>query len=67
MAGHTYVCTYLETGGELAMLQGILGHASVVTTQRYGRPPEKAIRADAARVYAVQVVEHLPFKRNDRF
>jgi integrase len=54
MARHTYACTYLEAGGELAMLQEILGHASVVTTQRYGRPNEKAIRADAARVYAVQ-------------
>jgi len=56
MTRHTYACTYLEAGGELAMLQEILGHASVVTTQRYGRPNEKAIRADAARVYAIQEV-----------
>ena len=34
------------------MLQEILGHASVITTQRYGRPNAKAIRADSARVFA---------------
>jgi integrase len=49
---HTFACRYLEAGGELAMLQEILGHASVVTTQRYGRPNAKAIRGDAARVFA---------------
>lgn len=34
------------------MLQEILGHAYVEQTQQYGRPDEKAIRADAARVFA---------------
>jgi len=29
------------------MLLEILGHASVITTQRYGRPNAKAIRADS--------------------
>ncbi|MGH8262781.1 MAG: tyrosine-type recombinase/integrase [Steroidobacteraceae bacterium] len=49
---HTFACRYLEAGGELPMLQEILGHASVVTTQRYGRPNAKAIRADSGRVFA---------------
>jgi len=49
---HTHACRYLEAGGELPMLQEILGHASVITTQRYGRPNAKAIRADSARVFA---------------
>ena len=48
---HTFACRYVEAGGELAMLQEILGHASVVTTQRYGRPNAKAIRNDANRVH----------------
>jgi hypothetical protein len=30
------------------------GHESVVTTQRYARANEKAVRRDAERVYAVQ-------------
>jgi len=50
---HTFACRYIEAGGELAMLQEILGHASVVTTQRYGRPNAKAIRSDASRVHAI--------------
>ncbi len=49
---HTFACRYLEAGGELPMLQEILGHASVVTTQRYGRPNAKAIRGDASRVHS---------------
>jgi len=52
MTRHTFACRYLEAGGELAMLQEVLGHSSVTTTQRYGRPNEKAIRADAARVFS---------------
>lgn len=54
MTRHSYGCRYVEAGGELAMLQEIMGHASVVTTQRYARPNRKAIQADAQRVHAVQ-------------
>jgi integrase len=54
MTRHSFACRYLESGGELAMLQEILGHESVTTTQRYGEPNKKAIRADAARVFAAQ-------------
>ncbi len=50
---HTFACRYLEGGGGVTMLQEILGHASVEQTQQYGRPDEKAIRADAQRVFII--------------
>jgi integrase/recombinase XerD len=50
---HTFACRYLEAGGELPMLQVILGHASIEMTQRYGRPAERSIREDANRVFGI--------------
>jgi integrase/recombinase XerD len=49
MTRHTFACRWLERGGSITALQEILGHASVVTTQRYGRPNEEAIRREAER------------------
>jgi integrase len=47
---HTFACRWLERGGSLAALQQVLGHSTVVTTQRYGRLDEAAIRREAETV-----------------
>jgi len=47
---HTFACRWLEAGGSLAALQAILGHASIVTTQRYGRLSDAHVQAEAARI-----------------
>jgi integrase len=49
---HTFACRYLEHKGTLAVLQELLGHASIVTTQRYARLREEHVKAEASWVYA---------------
>ena len=47
---HTFACRWLERGGSLAALQAILGHSSVVMTQRYARLSEEMVRLEAERL-----------------
>ena len=49
---HTFACRWLECGGSLAALQEILGHASIVRTQRYARLGEEHVRTEAAKVFS---------------
>lgn len=47
---HTFGCRWLERGGSLAALQVILGHSTIVTTQRYARLSDDHVRAEVARL-----------------
>lgn len=52
---HTFGCRWIERGGTLESLQEIMGHASIATTQIYARLGERAVRAEAERVFASHV------------
>ena len=55
---HSFACRWLEAGGSLAALQEILGHSSIVTTQRYGRLGEAHVLAEAIRIQGQDGTPH---------
>jgi len=53
---HTMACVWLEQGGSLAALQHVLGHASIVTTQRYARLTDDSVMAEKLKMCTGETV-----------
>jgi integrase len=47
---HTFAMRWLEAGGNLAVLQQVLGHRDLTTTMRYARVTDELIAREADRV-----------------
>ena len=50
---HTFACRWLESGGNLAVLQQILGHRDLSTTMRYARVTDELLERESAKVLGV--------------
>lgn len=48
---HTFACRWLESEGNLAALQQVLGHSTIATTQRYGHLTDEYVAQEANRVH----------------
>jgi integrase len=59
---HTFACRWLEEGRNLEALQHVLGHATIVMTQRYGRLSDEYVRREAERKTG-EVASNLASKR----
>ncbi len=46
---HTYACRMLEAGVSLAAVQQLLGHSTVIMTQRYARLSDEMVRREVER------------------
>ncbi len=49
---HTFACRMLEAGVSLAAVQQLLGHSTVVMTQRYARISDEMVRREVERAVA---------------
>ncbi len=47
---HTFAVNWLRRGGSLAVLQQILGHSTVIMTQRYAKLTDEHVRAESRRL-----------------
>ncbi len=50
---HTFACQWMDRGGNLGALQQVLGHASIVTTQRYARMSDELVMREAVRIASI--------------
>lgn len=62
---HTFACRWLERGGSLAALQQLLGHASVVTTQRYARLSDDHVQSEVRRLWPDAVADSVAGRRQN--
>lgn len=52
---HTFASQWVERGGNLAVLQLILGHSSIAVTERYARPSDEAVMREAPQIGGLSV------------